>query len=125
MRRSLTAPFMLSYLHAFHAGNHADVLKHAMLQVALDYIAASGRPFLYVDTHAGAGRYDLLTDRAQQHRKFATGIGRLWDLAPERVPEPLSGYLRTVRDEGKIKKAVITRLARESGSNHFQLILSN
>jgi 23S rRNA (adenine2030-N6)-methyltransferase len=88
---------MLSYLHAFHAGNHADVLKHVILQLALEYITCKNRPFLYVDTHAGAGRYDLLADRAQQNREYATGIGRLWELAPERVPELLSGYLRAVR----------------------------
>jgi len=50
---------MLSYRHAFHAGNHADVLKHAVLVSILDYLKQKDKPFWYVDTHSGAGIYDL------------------------------------------------------------------
>ena len=50
---------MLGYRHAFHAGNHADVLKHVVLLQLVDYLAAKDKPFWYIDTHAGAGRYTL------------------------------------------------------------------
>ena len=50
---------MLSYRHGFHAGNHADVLKHAVLVHVLDYLGRKDKPFWYVDTHAGAPGYDL------------------------------------------------------------------
>ena len=50
---------MLSYRHGFHAGNHADVLKHLVLVQLLDYLAIKDKSFWYVDTHAGAGRYAL------------------------------------------------------------------
>ena len=51
---------MLSYRHAFHAGNHADVLKHLVEVLALRYLAAKeDRPLRYIDTHAGPGRFDL------------------------------------------------------------------
>ena len=50
---------MLSYRHAFHAGNHADVLKHAIVTHLLDYLGQKDKPFWYIDTHAGAGLYAL------------------------------------------------------------------
>jgi 23S rRNA (adenine2030-N6)-methyltransferase len=68
---------MLSYRHAFHAGNHADVLKHITLVLVLEYITRKDKPFLYVDTHAGAGLYDLRSDWAQKNREYESGIGRI------------------------------------------------
>ena len=50
---------MLSYRHAFHAGNHADVLKHFLLYCVLDYYNQKDKPYWYIDTHSGAGVYDL------------------------------------------------------------------
>ncbi len=50
---------MLSYRHAFHAGNHADVLKHYVLGLVLAYTVQKPKPFWYIDTHAGAGMYSL------------------------------------------------------------------
>jgi 23S rRNA (adenine2030-N6)-methyltransferase len=50
---------MLSYRHAFHAGNHADVLKHYVLTLVLDYMNQKDKPYWYIDTHAGAGCYQL------------------------------------------------------------------
>jgi 23S rRNA (adenine2030-N6)-methyltransferase len=87
---------MLSYLHAFHAGNHADVLKHAVLTVVLDYLVRKDRSVLFVDTHAGAGRYDLRAERSAQRHEYSTGIGRLW-AQPEAVPSSLQRYLAAVR----------------------------
>jgi 23S rRNA (adenine2030-N6)-methyltransferase len=68
---------MLSYRHAFHAGNPADVLKHAVLIFCLDYLGQKEKPFLCVDTHAGAGSYPLLGGFAVKNREWEQGIARL------------------------------------------------
>lgn len=86
---------MLSYRHAFHAGNHADVLKHCLLVHLLGYLNEKDKPWWYVDTHAGAGIYDLHSEAARKVGEFETGIGRLWD-APD-LPAPLADYLDLVR----------------------------
>ncbi|PPD51745.1 MAG: 23S rRNA (adenine(2030)-N(6))-methyltransferase RlmJ [Methylotenera sp.] len=70
---------MLSYRHAFHAGNHADVLKHYVLGVVLDYFNQKAAPYWYIDTHAGAGMYALNGEFAQKNAEFETGIARLMD----------------------------------------------
>ncbi len=86
---------MLSYRHAFHAGNHADVLKHAVLVHLLGYLAKKDTPVWYVDTHAGAAGYDLGEAWAQKNAEYETGIGRLW---PEKdAPALIGAYLRHVR----------------------------
>lgn len=69
---------MLSYLHGFHAGNHADVFKHAVLTLLLDELLIKPKPLAYLDTHAGAGIYDLRADQASQTGEAAEGIERLW-----------------------------------------------
>jgi 23S rRNA (adenine2030-N6)-methyltransferase len=76
---------MLSYRHAFHAGNHADILKHLILVECLDYMNRKDKPWWYIDSHAGAGMYDLGGDYALKNREFDTGIGRLWG-APDAPP---------------------------------------
>jgi 23S rRNA (adenine2030-N6)-methyltransferase len=68
---------MLSYRHAFHAGNVADVFKHAILVYCLDYLKRKEAPFLVIDTHAGAGFYTLTEGYAAQNREWEWGIGRL------------------------------------------------
>lgn len=68
---------MLSYRHAFHAGNHADVLKHSTLTLLLDSFKRKDKPFVYIDTHAGAGLYDLHGKWAGQTGEAEWGIGRL------------------------------------------------
>lgn len=76
---------MLSYRHAFHAGNFADVLKHIVLLEMLGYLAQKEKPFCVIDTHAGAGKYSLDSDYALKTREFDTGISQLWqrdDLPP-------------------------------------------
>ena len=88
---------MLSYRHGFHAGNHADVLKHLVLVQLLDYLATKDKSFWYVDTHAGAGRYALDSRFATNRGESATGIARLWDADPLRLPKPLARYLGIVR----------------------------
>lgn len=88
---------MLSYRHAFHAGNHADVLKHCVLMQVLDYVTQKDKPFLYVDTHAGAGLYDLHADWADKNREYETGIGRIFQQPLMDVPQGMHAYLRVIQ----------------------------
>jgi len=69
---------MLSYRHAFHAGNHADVLKHLVLVQIVRYLGEKPAPFWIIDTHAGAGRYALDSEHAKKLGEWRDGIGRLW-----------------------------------------------
>lgn len=68
---------MLSYRHAFHAGNYADVLKHALLTRVLLYMTQKSKPLYYFDTHAGRGLYDLTSFEAGKTGEFHRGIGLL------------------------------------------------
>ena len=86
---------MFSYRHAFHAGNHADVLKHAMLVHTLDYLNRKDTPYWVIDTHAGAGLYALDSDWAAKNAEFADGIGRLWER--DDLPPLLADYVAQVR----------------------------
>ncbi|MDH5485849.1 MAG: 23S rRNA (adenine(2030)-N(6))-methyltransferase RlmJ, partial [Gammaproteobacteria bacterium] len=86
---------MLSYRHAFHAGNHADVLKHSVLMQVLAYMQQKDKPFLYVDTHAGAGLYDLQGDWARKTREYETGIAQIWQ--DDALPEGLKHYIELIR----------------------------
>ena len=88
---------MLSYRHLFHAGNFADVFKHALLARLLLALGGKGKPYCYLDTHAGAGRYDLAHEWAWKAREFENGIGRLWDR--EDIPAALAPYMDAVRSE--------------------------
>lgn len=85
---------MLSYRHAFHAGNHADVLKHFVLIEVLRYMNRKDKPWWYIDTHAGAGCYALESEQAGKNAEFAGGIGKLWQR--EDVPDALVPYLEAV-----------------------------
>ncbi|MDR3088007.1 MAG: 23S rRNA (adenine(2030)-N(6))-methyltransferase RlmJ [Azoarcus sp.] len=86
---------MLSYRHAFHAGNHADVLKHFVLAELLAYYRKKDKPWTYIDTHAGAGCYALESEVAGKTGEFAEGIGRLWGRAD--LPGSMTVYLDAVR----------------------------
>jgi 23S rRNA (adenine2030-N6)-methyltransferase len=87
---------MLSYRHAFHAGNHADVLKHLVEVLVLQYLVKkTGKPLRYIDTHAGPGSYDLGGGFASKNREFDSGIARLW--ARPDLPPDLAGYVDIVR----------------------------
>ena len=86
---------MLSYRHAFHAGNHADVFKHLVLSLILRGLLRKDKPFVFIDTHAGAGRYRLDSEMASKNREFESGIQRLWRLTD--TPEAIQGYLAAVR----------------------------
>ncbi len=86
---------MLSYRHAFHAGNHADVLKHFIEAQLLRYLLQKDKPFWYIDTHAGAGCYALDSGYATQNAEYESGIARLWDR--DDLPAPLADYVALVK----------------------------
>lgn len=77
---------MLAYRHAFHAGNFADCFKHTLLLELLAGLARKDKPFAVLDSHAGAGVYDLGGAAADKTGEWRAGIGRLWD-APALGPE--------------------------------------
>jgi len=86
---------MLSYRHAFHAGNHADVLKHCIEVQLLRYLAQKEKPFWYIDTHAGAGCYSLDSGYAMQNAEYQSGIARLWERGD--LPTSLAEYVALVK----------------------------
>jgi 23S rRNA (adenine2030-N6)-methyltransferase len=86
---------MLAYRHAFHAGNHADVLKHVVLSQVLSYMSQKDKAFTLVDTHAGAGGYSLKGRYAQKNGEFEQGIGKLWNR--DDLPEAVAQYVALVR----------------------------
>jgi 23S rRNA (adenine2030-N6)-methyltransferase len=71
---------MFSYRHAFHAGNHADVLKHFITIQLLQYLNQKDVAYSYIDTHSGAGVYELDGAFASKNAEYDTGIGPLWNL---------------------------------------------
>ena len=89
---------VLNYRHAFHAGNFADVHKHALLVSLVEYLKRKDKPFRVIDTHAGRGRYDLASDEATRTGEQAEGIARLLTAPTARAPE-LKAYLDVVRAE--------------------------
>ena len=86
---------MLSYRHGFHAGNHADVLKHAVLVHLLAYLTQKDKPLWFVDTHAGAAAYALDEGYATKNAEYESGIARLW--ARDDLPQILADYVAQVR----------------------------
>lgn len=95
---------MLSYRHAFHAGNHADVLKHFVLVQLLHYYNRKDKPYWFIDTHAGAGAYSLTHGYATQIAEYRDGIARLWER--DDLPAPLVAYretVRTVNADGRLR----------------------
>lgn len=88
------AKLMFSYRHGFHAGNHADVLKHVLLVQLLSLMTRKEKSLLYVDTHAGAGAYALDAGFAAQRAEFDGGIGRLWGRAF--APYAIADYLAQI-----------------------------
>ena len=78
---------MLSYLHEFHAGNHADILKHVTLLYVLEYLNKKNKPYSFFDTHAGAGLYELDSEEALKTGEAARGIQKL--LFQNNIPSEL------------------------------------
>ena len=85
----------MNYRHAFHAGNFADVFKHAVLLALLDALTAKEKPLCSLDTHAGAGIYALDETHAEKTGEWRDGIGRVF--AAKEPPQPLQRYLQAIR----------------------------
>jgi 23S rRNA (adenine2030-N6)-methyltransferase len=79
----------------FHAGNFADVFKHALLTRLLIALSAKDKPYLYLDTHAGIGKYDLRHSWAQKAREYDNGIARVWNAKD--APEALAPYIELIQ----------------------------
>ncbi|MBQ0133320.1 MAG: 23S rRNA (adenine(2030)-N(6))-methyltransferase RlmJ [Comamonas sp.] len=94
---------MFSYRHGFHAGNHADVLKHTVLIAALQHMAQKETAISVIDTHAGAGLYRLDGDFANTSGESHEGIARLLDTPIADLKPALRAYVETVRsvNQGK------------------------
>ncbi|MBI4006806.1 MAG: 23S rRNA (adenine(2030)-N(6))-methyltransferase RlmJ [Gammaproteobacteria bacterium] len=105
---------MLGYRHGFHAGNFADVHKHIILLLLLESLLKKSTPFCYVDSHAGAARYDLQSEFAQKNREFENGIVRL--LKTANPPAAIASYLRAVETMNATQKKGRTSLRYYPGS---------
>src|SRR5574340_543906 len=91
----------MNYRHEFHAGNFADVLKHAVLVRILLYLRRKDKPFRVIDTHAGAGLYDLAGAEAARSNEAREGIVRLLDNPGlGEAEELLAPYLAAVKAAG-------------------------
>lgn len=89
----------MNYRHIYHAGNFADVLKHAVLARLIVYMAQKDKAFRVLDTHAGIGLYDLSSEEAQKTGEWQDGIGRILDAdIPAKAKALLEPYLTAVRD---------------------------
>ena len=86
---------MLSYRHSYHAGNHADVLKHIVLTLCINALKEKEKPFLYLDTHSGAGRYLLKSEHSEKTGEYLSGINLLWQQS--NIPELLNTYLSVIK----------------------------
>jgi len=107
---------MLAYRHAFHAGNHADVLKHVVLTRVLRHMNLKPKPYRLIDTHSGAGGYSLEGIHAQKKGEYLNGVARLWDRAD--LPPAVADYLEHVRQFNPGK-----RLEQYPGSPAFGQML--
>lgn len=91
---------MLSYQHAYHAGNHADILKHFVLTFVIESLNKKDKPYTLYDTHAGSGLYDLLDNRSAKTGEAQKGIVRFLDdenLQNKNVPPELFSYINFVK----------------------------
>lgn len=121
----------MNYRHAFHAGNFADVVKHALLTRLLVYLTRKETPLFYLDTHAGIGRYDLGGEEASRTREAAEGVGRMEAALPGEA-EALLAPWRAVLAQERARfgaqaypgsPAVAQALTREGGRRDDRLIL--
>ena len=86
----------MNYRHAYHAGNHADVLKHAVLAKVIEQLGAKDKPFAVLDAHAGVGAYDLQSEEAGKTGEWLGGIGRMEEPFLSEVEAVLAPYRQAV-----------------------------
>src|SRR5689334_15392716 len=89
----------MNYRHGFHAGNFADVLKHAALTRMIVYLRQKEAAFRLIDTHAGAGNHSLASEEAERTGEWRDGIGRILEAGlPSDVEALLEPWLAPVRE---------------------------
>jgi 23S rRNA (adenine2030-N6)-methyltransferase len=97
----------MNYRHAFHAGGFADVIKHIVLVRILSYLHEKASPFRFIDTHAGAGLYDLTSEEARRGGEWLTGIARLrqarFSAETATLIEPYLDIVRAFNPEPELK----------------------
>ncbi len=98
----------MNYRHAFHAGNFGDVLKHVVLMMLVEHLKKKPAPFLYLDTHAGGGMYDLSEAEAQRSGEYKAGIGRLLEIPGAALAPEVAAYVHLVRESAGAGKSAIT-----------------
>ncbi|EKO3510671.1 23S rRNA (adenine(2030)-N(6))-methyltransferase RlmJ [Vibrio fluvialis] len=117
---------MLSYRHSFHAGNHADVVKHIVQSLILSSLQQKDKPFVYHDTHSGVGRYDLTHEWSEKTGEYKQGIARLWQQTE--VPEDIHSYLDAIKalnDDGELRYYPGSpRVARTHLRSHDRMVLT-
>ncbi|EIV8491455.1 23S rRNA (adenine(2030)-N(6))-methyltransferase RlmJ [Vibrio vulnificus] len=86
---------MLSYRHSFHAGNHADVVKHIVQSLILDSLKQKDKPFVYHDTHSSVGRYDLTHEWSEKTGEYKQGVARIWDRSD--LPADIASYIDSIK----------------------------
>ncbi len=94
----------MNYRHAFHAGNHADALKHIILSRIIALLVRKEAPLVYLDSHAGIGLYDLQDDQASRTGEWLEGVGRLWQAFD--LPELTADYfgvLQALNPDGQLR----------------------
>lgn len=87
---------MLSYQHAYHAGNHADILKHYVVSFVINSLNKKEKPYTFFDTHSGSGLYDLFDNRIQKTGEAEKGIQKL--LQSQNIPEELNDYISLIKE---------------------------
>ncbi|WP_420585111.1 23S rRNA (adenine(2030)-N(6))-methyltransferase RlmJ [Ruegeria sp.] len=115
---------MLSYQHIYHAGNLADVQKHALLASALDYLTRKDKPLTYLETHSGRGLYKLDADEAVRTGEAEAGIRRVQQVGWFGADHPLGRAISVVRQrQGAAaypgSPMIAASLLREQDSLHF------
>jgi 23S rRNA (adenine2030-N6)-methyltransferase len=116
----------MNYRHIFHAGNPADVMKHAVMALILEHLRVKPAPFCVLDTHAGIGRYDLTSEAAQKTLEHEDGIGRLFGApAPHPALTPYLDAVTAINPDGVLRAYPGSpRIARASLRSQDRLVLS-
>ena len=112
---------MFSYRHAFHAGNHADVLKHTVLIAVLRHLMQKEAYILYIDTHAGAGLYRLDGDYAEKSGEAAEGILKVIQAKQALTSPILLDYLEMVNSFNSTDKTLSTQARPSSSTNCYAM----
>lgn len=118
---------MLSYQHEYHAGNHADILKHIGLVSILHSLTQKEKPFTVIDSHASAGTFSLDDERIKKTAEAEHGIEKLFSHTEKNIPQAVERYLNAQRPYYKCRlyagSPELTRLFLRKGDAHFAIEL--